>query len=107
MPDRPTREYARMTDLEIAGRPVAITSAELCWIQHWRGEEPAQLEWEVAGRTREAGVRDGAREVTLIFPDRRLRGRGVITSSAGPGLTVFEIVGLGPLVEVAGQPPRS
>ena len=100
MPDRPTREYARMTALEIAGEPIDITSAELCWIQHWSGETPAQREWEVVGRTKETSVREGVREVVLVFPDRRLKGRGLVNPSVGPGLTVIEIVGLGGLVEV-------
>ena len=102
MPDRPTREYARMTAIEIGGSALPITSAELCWIQHWNGEEPAQREWEVAGRTKEGSMPEGVRDVVLVFPDRRLRGRGLVNASPGPGITVFEVVGLGPLVE-----PRS
>lgn len=89
-----------MTALEIGGDPVDITSAELCWIQHWNGDEPAQREWEVRGRTTQASVREGVREIVMTFPDRRLRGRGVVNPSVGPGLTVIEIVGLGNLVEV-------
>lgn len=99
MPDRPTREYARMTALELDGMPQEITSAELCWVQHWNGEEPAQREWEVMGRTRDGAMRQGPREVVLVFPDRRLKGRGVVTVSAGPSITAFDIVGLGGLVE--------
>jgi hypothetical protein len=89
-----------MTALEIGGEPVDITSAELCWIQHWSDETPAQREWEVAGRTKQTSVREGVREILLVFPDRRLKGRGIVNPSVGPGLTVIEIIGLGGLVEV-------
>ena len=100
MPDRPTREYARLTAIVIGGVPLEITSAELCWIQHWDGETPAQREWEVAGRTKQREVRDGRREVVLHFPDHRLKGTGAVISSPGPGLTVFEVIGLGGLVRL-------
>jgi hypothetical protein len=100
VPDRPTLEHIRLSSLEIDGRPLEITSAELVWTQHWRGDAPAQLEWEVVGRTRDDLVLDGVTSLAITHGDRRFRGRGVATSSRAHGLTVFNIVGLGDLAEV-------
>lgn len=99
MPDRPTREYARLSALEIDGAPLDITSAELCWVQHWAGDEPAQREWEIRGRTRDEGLRDGTRSIVATMGERRYRGRVIVSSSAAGGLAVFEMVGLGDLTE--------
>jgi len=99
MPDRPTREYARLDGLEIDGSPLEIPSAELCWIQHWAGDEPAQREWEIRGRTREERRLDGTRSIVVTAGDRRYRGRVIVSSSAAGGMAVFDMVGLGDLTE--------
>ncbi len=99
MPDRPTREYVRLTSLALDGEPLEITSAELCRIQHWAGDEPAQVEWEIRGRTKDERLRDGTRGIDMAAGDRRYRGRVIVSSSASGGLTVFEMVVLGDLVE--------
>jgi hypothetical protein len=100
MPDEPTREYARLAALELDGRPIEITSAELVWVQHWRGDEPAQREWELVGRTYQHDrLRDGAQAIALTADGRRLKGRVVLWSSSSRGFAVFKGVGLGDLVE--------
>ena len=104
MPDGPTREYERLTALELNGCPVEIASAELAWVQYWRGEEPAQRDWELVGRTFEPGLRDGAQPVVITLGTRRLSGRIVLTVSASGGYAVFKGVGLGDLVEVREVP---
>ena len=102
MPDRPTLEHTRLAAIEIGGRPIAIKSAELVRIQHWNGEEPAQLEWEVTGRTEDDDLADGVQPLVVTVGERRLRGRGVLSSSRSYGLSVFHIVGLDALSEVRG-----
>jgi hypothetical protein len=102
MPDRPTREYARLTALEIGGRPIEISSAEVVWIQHWNGDEPAQREWELAGRSFDPSLPDGAQPVVLVIGARRLKGRAVLDVRRSDGYAAFEGVGLGSLVEVTG-----
>jgi len=99
MPDRPTLQHVRLSALELDGRPIEITSAELVRIQHWRGDEPAQLEWEVAGRTHDSDLRDRTQSIVMVVAGKRLRGRVVLTSSRSHGLSVFQAVGLGDLAE--------
>ena len=101
MPDRPTLEHSRLSSLELDGRPVEVTSAELVRIQHWRGEEPAQQEWEVHGRTWESGLRDGSQAIAFTAEDRRFTGRVVVSASQsiGSGLWAFDAIGLGDLTE--------
>ena len=103
MPDRPTLKHVRLSSLELGGRPIEITSAELVRIQHWRGEEPAQEEWEVHGRTYDAAIRDGTQPIAFTAGDRTYRGRVVLNASKSIGseLWAFEAVGLGDLVESA------
>src|SRR5688572_21937486 len=103
MPDRPTLTHVRLSSLELNGRPIEITSAELVRIQHWRGEEPAQREWEVHGRTYDKGLRDGPQPIELTAAGERFRGRVVLTASESIGseLWAFEAVGLGDLVPIA------
>jgi hypothetical protein len=87
----------------MGGRPIEITSAELVRIQHWRGEEPAQQDWEVHGRTFDPGLRDGAQPIAFTANGQRYKGRVVVSASQsiGSGLWAFEAVGLGELVESA------
>jgi hypothetical protein len=99
MPDRPTLQHVRLTALALGGRSIEITSAELVRIQHWRGDEPAQLEWEIVGRTHDEDVRDGAQSIDMEIGEERLKGRVVLSSSRSYGLTVFKGVGLGELVK--------
>jgi hypothetical protein len=99
MPDEPTLQHVRLTNLELDGRSIEITSAELVHKQYWRGDEPAQLEWELVGRTHDPDVRDGAQSIVVTVDGRRLRSRVVVWSSRSYGLTVFKGVGLGELVE--------
>src|SRR5688500_17324436 len=101
MPDRPTLEHLRLSSLELTGRSVEVTCAELVRIQHWRGEEPAQREWEVHGRTYDAGIRDGPQTISFTADDRRYRGRVVVsaTQSIGSELWAFEAIGLGDLAQ--------
>jgi hypothetical protein len=102
MPDRPTLEHVRLAWLELAGRRIEIVSAELTLTQHWRGDEPAQREWEVVGRTHDGDLRDGTQPIAFEAGGRRYRGRVVLTSSVSLGSTLaaFNAVGLGDLVEV-------
>lgn len=100
MPDRPTLQHVRITALEINGRRIEIKSAELIHIQHWRGDEPAQREWEVAGRTPVQDLHQGTQSVVMTTDGKRLKGRVVLSSSSSFGLTAFEAVGLGDLAEV-------
>ena len=104
MPDRPTLAHVRLAALELDGRPIEITSAELVRIQHWRGEEPAQQEWEVHGRTYDPGVRDGTQSIAFSADGRQFRGRVVVSASKSIGaeLWAFEAIGLGDLVETGG-----
>jgi hypothetical protein len=97
MSDQPTLEYQRLAALELDGRPIEITSAELVRKQYWRGDEPAQLEWEVVGRTHDPDLRDQAQSIVLTVDGRRLKGRVVLWSSRSYGLSVFKAVGLGEL----------
>lgn len=99
MPDRPTLQHTRLSALELNGRPIDITSAELVRIQYWRGDEPAQLEWEVAGRTHDENLRDGTQPIVIEVGGERLKGRVVLSSSRSYGLSVFKAVGLGELVK--------
>lgn len=101
MPDRPTLEHLRLAWLELAGRPVEITSAELILTQYWNGDEPAQQEWEVAGRTHDERLHQGPQSVAFEAGGRRYRGRVVLSSSRsmGTSLSVFSGVGLGDLTE--------
>jgi hypothetical protein len=101
MPDRPTLTHTRLASLELNGRPVEMTSAELVRIQHWRGDEPAQREWEVHGRTYDRGLRDGTQPISFLADGRRFTGRVILTASQSIGseLWAFEAVGLGDLVE--------
>ena len=100
MPNEPTREYARVTAMELGGRALEITSAELVWIQYWRGDEPAQREWELAGRTFDPSLRDHPQPVVLTLADgRRLRGRVVLRIKESGGYAAFTGVGLGELTE--------
>jgi len=102
MPDRPTMEFIRpLTDIELGGRPLEVTSAELVRIQHWRGDEPAQREWEVHGRTYDEKLRDGAQAIAFSADGKRFKGRVVVSASQSIGskLSIFDAVGLGDLVE--------
>jgi hypothetical protein len=100
MPDRPTLEHVRITALELNGRPIEIRSAELVHIQHWRGDQPAQREWEVAGRTPIEDLHQGAQPVVLTADGKRFKGRVVLSSSSSFGMTAFEAAGLGELLEL-------
>ena len=88
-----------MTALELGGRPIVITSAQLLYTQHWRGDEPAQREWEVHGRTRDEELREGVEPIVITVDGRRLKGRVVMTSSRSHGLSVFQAVGLDELTD--------
>jgi hypothetical protein len=102
MPDRPTLAHVRLSALELNGRPIEVTSAELVRIQHWRGEEPAQQEWEVQGRTYDAELRDGTQPIAFVAEGRRFTGRVVLSASRSIGseLWAFHAVGLGDLVDL-------
>ena len=104
MPDRPTLEHVRLAWLELGGRRIEITSAELTLTQHWRGEEPAQREWEVVGRTRQHDLREGEQAIAFEAGGRRYRGRVVLSSAASYDgqLVAFNAVGLGELAEITG-----
>ena len=104
MPDRPTLRHVRITALELNGRPVELASAELVEIQYWRGEEAAQRDWEIAGRSNVDDFHQGVQPVVLTADGRRFKGRVVLSSSSSFGLTKFEASGLGELVEVAAPP---
>jgi hypothetical protein len=67
--------------------------------QAWGGDEPAQLVWEIVGRTHDPGSRDRAQSIVMTVRGRRLRGRVVLWNSRSYGLTVFRGVGLGDLSE--------
>lgn len=99
MPDRPTLQHVRLTSVELNGRSIAIKSAELVYTQYWNGDEPAQREWEVVGRTEDDDLRVGAQPIVIATSDTRLKGRVVLDHSRSYGLTVFSGVGLGDLVE--------
>lgn len=99
MPDRPTLEHRRITALELAGRPVEITSAQLVYTQYWNGEQPAQREWEVLGRTREDDLKEGVEAIVVTVDGKRLKGRVAMTSSRSFGLSVFQAVGLDELTD--------
>jgi len=100
MPDRPTLQHQRISALELNGRALEIKSAELVRIQYWRGDEPAQRDWEVAGRTPVEDLHEGAQSVVLTVDGRRFKGRVVLSSSSSFGLTKFEGAGLGELTEI-------
>lgn len=97
MPDQPTLTHHRLEALELRGRPIPITSAELVLIQHWNGDQPAQLEWELVGRTRSELVEGGAQAIALVRDGRRFDGRIIIWASRSFGLTVFKGAGIGAL----------
>lgn len=99
MPDRPTLEHHQVTALELGGRPIEITSAQLVYTQHWHGDQPAQHEWEVLGRTHHDDLKEGVEPIVISVDGRRLKGRVVITSSRSYGLSVFQAVGLGELTD--------
>lgn len=99
MPDRPTLQHIRLTALELDGRRIEISSAELVRTQHWRGDEPAQLEWEVVGRTTDPDLRDRTQSIVMTLEGQRLRGRVVLAHSRSHELSVFKAVGLGDLTE--------
>ncbi len=101
MPDRPTLEHVRLAWLELDGRRIDITSAELVLIQYWRGDEPAQREWEVVGRTHDERLHQGPQSIALEASGRRYSGRVVLSSSQSTGTTLsaFSGVGLGDLLE--------
>jgi hypothetical protein len=101
MPDRPTLEHIRLAWLELAGRRIEVSSAELVLTQYWLGDEPAQRDWEVVGRTHDGGLRDGPQSILFEAGGRRYRGRVVLSSSVSVGSTLaaFNAVGLGDLTE--------
>lgn len=99
MPDRPTLEHRQITALELGGRAVEITSAQLVFTQFWNGEQAAQLEWEVLGRTHEDDLKEGVEAIVVTVDGKRLKGRVVISSSRSFGLSVFSAVGLGQLTD--------
>jgi hypothetical protein len=99
MPDRPTLEHSRITAIEMGGRPVEITSAQLVYTQYWDGEQAAQREWEILGRTHEEGLKEGVESVVITVDGKRLKGRAVMSSSRSFGLSVFSAVGLGDLTD--------
>ena len=99
MPDRPTLEHFQVTAIEMAGRPVEITSAQLVFTQYWNGEQAAQREWEVIGRTHEEGLKEGVERLVVTVDGQRLKGRAVMTSSRSYGLSVFSAVGLDELID--------
>jgi hypothetical protein len=99
MPDRPTLEHRKVTALELGGRPVEITSAQLVYIQYWDGERAAQREWEVLGRTHDDGLREGVQAIVITVDGKRLKGRVVLNSSRSFELSVFQAVGLDELTD--------
>lgn len=99
MPDRPTLEHRQVTALELGGRPIEITSAQLVYTQYWNGDQPAQREWEVLGRTHDDDLMEGVEAIVVTVDGRRLKGRVVMTSSRSYGLSVFQAVGLGELTD--------
>jgi hypothetical protein len=101
MPDRPTLEHIRLAWLELNGRPIDIISAELVLTQYWRGDEPAQRDWEVVGRTHDEQLHQGQQSIAFEAGGGRYRGRVVLSSSQSIGSTVsaFNGVGLGDLIE--------
>ncbi len=99
MPDRPTLEYRQVSALELGGRPVEITSAQLVYTQYWNGEQAAQREWEVLGRTHRDDLKEGVEPIVVTVDGKRLKGRVVVTSSRSYGLSVFSAVGLGELTD--------
>ncbi len=101
MPDRPTLEHIRLTSLELDGRPIEIISAELVLTQYWRGDEPAQRDWEVVGRTNDDQLHQGPQPIAFEADGRRFRGRVVLASSQSIGspVSAFNGVGLGDLLE--------
>lgn len=99
MPDRPTLEHRQVTALELGGRPIEITSAQLVYTQYWNGDQPAQREWEVLGRTHDDDLKEGVEAIVVTVDGRRLKGRVVMTSSRSYGLSVFQAVGLGELTD--------
>lgn len=100
MPDRPTLEHRPITALELGGQPIEITSAQLLFTQYWNGDEAAQREWEVHGRTHHDGLKEGVEPIVITVDGVRLKGRVVMTSSRSHGLSVFQAVGLGELKNV-------
>jgi hypothetical protein len=100
MPDRPTLEHIRLSSLQLDDRPIEITSAELVLTQYWRGDEAAQREWEVVGRTHEERLRQGPQAISFEAGGQSYRGRVVLSSSRSVGTTisVFNAVGLGDLI---------
>jgi hypothetical protein len=99
MPDRPTLEHRQITAIEMDGRPVEITSAQLVYTQYWDGEQAAQREWEVLGRTHEEDLKEGVESIVVTVDGKRLKGRAVMQSSRSYGLSVFSAVGLGELTD--------
>jgi hypothetical protein len=99
MPDRPTLEHRKITELELGGRPIEITSAQLVYTQYWNGDQPAQREWEVLGRTHDDQLREGVQAIVIGADGRRLKGRVVLNSSRSYELSVFQAVGLGELTD--------
>lgn len=101
MPDRPTLEHLRLAWLELNGRRIEVTSAELVVTQYWRGDEPAQRDWEVVGRTHDDGLHEGPQSIAFEARGRRFRGRVVLSASKSLGSTLFAFngVGLGDLIE--------
>jgi hypothetical protein len=100
MPDRPTLQHRRITALELNGRPIELKSAELVHIQYWRGDEAAQRDWEIGGRTPVEDLHEGPQAVVMTVDGRRYRGRVVLASSSSFGMTKFEGAGLGELIEL-------
>ena len=101
MPDRPTLEHIRLSWLELNGRRIEITSAELVLTQYWRGEEPAQRDWEVVGRTVDTQLHQGPQPIAFEAGGRTFGGRVVLSSSQsiGSDVSAFNGVGLGELTE--------
>lgn len=99
MPDRPTLEHHKVIALELGGRPIEITSAQLLYTQYWNGDAPAQREWEVLGRTHDDDLKEGVETIVVTVDGRRLKGRVVLNSSRSHDLSVFQAVGLGELTD--------
>jgi hypothetical protein len=97
MPNRPTLEHRPITAIELGGQPIEITSAQLLFTQYWNGDEAAQREWEVRGRTHYDGLKEGVDAIVITVDGSRLKGRVVMTSSRSHGLSVFQGVGLSEL----------